>query len=100
MARGTFILVCALFAFQASGMARALASPACRDGCPDDDASGHCPPACTCCSCCFHPVSFTAVVIASFSLPVIPSSHISATEKCPSSAQPRDILHVPKPANA
>lgn len=98
MARGIFIIALALFAFQASGLASAIAPPECRDGCPDDDPTGHCPPACACCSCCFHP----APVVATSTRVALPIVHPSVKPEwidiVPATIEPHEILHIPKSA--
>lgn len=96
MARGIFIIALALFAFQASGLANAIAPPECRDSCPDDDATGHCPPACACCSCCFHPGPFVATASA-VALPTVnPAIKPEWVDIVPITIEPHEILHVPK----
>jgi hypothetical protein len=94
--RGVFILVCMLFAFQASGLASAIAPPECREGCPDDDAKGHCPPACACCGCCAHPAPLAAVRPSPTVIPVNPADTAIWVDEQPASTDPHEIVHVPK----
>jgi len=92
-------LVC-LFGFEASGAAY-VAAAECRDGCPDDDAGGRCPPACACCSCCVHAVSsIPAAQVTAVMPPPISDFSFSPDEIQTSSPDPSEIFHIPKLALA
>lgn len=93
------LLVVALtaFAVQTTGALVCSADSTCSQSCPDDNSNGQCPPGCADCACCGH-------------LPSIPSPHADGPalyaavepatpivdERAPPSAEPHDILHVPK----
>ena len=84
---------------QATGFSAyaSAASPShCTQPCPDDDDEGTCPPNCTFCICCAHMPPIT--VVRTGLLVRVPATPVQfhVTESIPSSAEPADILHVPK----
>ncbi len=99
MVRFAYIIAVIALLGQASGIFAATSADEsrCKQPCPDDDDEGHCPPNCAFCACCAHMPTVT-VVRASVLLKVPPTPVLfHVVEVIPPSAEPADILHVPKP---
>jgi hypothetical protein len=85
-----------LVAAQALGASLLLGAHRCQEGCADDNDDGECAPGCHDCTCCsgarvLTPREQVAVV------PPAPGRLLCARPSLiPSSAEPREILHVPK----
>ena len=75
----------------------------CSDGCPDDqkcpgeNSDGECPPDCQLCMCCGITIK-ALVPVSTATLPSLCVQRASARAKdrLPPSAEPQEILHVPK----
>ena len=71
----------------------------CPEPCMDEGQEGQCASE-QCCSCCVHARSVKPDRAVGAD-PLAPSSHVVPTAAAhPPAADPRDILHVPKPASA
>jgi hypothetical protein len=90
----------ALAVAQAAGASLLLGAHQCREGCADDIAAGQCAPGCHDCAGCtplrgVTPREQVTMVPCPAGRPLGPVSALM-----PSSAEPREILHVPKPLAA
>ena len=93
--RFALLLIVALLTFSTSGVsALIVAEPCAADEQPGQE-DGACPPTCVRCACCARAAE-TVVPQAEDSLEVAVAEGQVATFRL-ASAQPRDILHVPKP---
>jgi hypothetical protein len=76
------------------------ARPDCTQSCPDDDAGGDCMPTCTCSDC----EEDQAPLAVFYLMAEGPSKgrkfHAAASTSLPPSAEPREILHIPKAPSA
>ena len=70
--------------------------PECTESCPEDDVGGDCMPTCTCSDCCEDeaPVTVLYQTLERSSM----GRHLpsAASTSLPPSAEPREILHIPK----
>jgi hypothetical protein len=89
----------------ALGMVRVSAAPVvrafleCVEGCADDGADGKCSPLCQDCACCARSVVAPARVQAVDVLPIVSHTLLAfQRDRTPPSPEPREILHIPKPA--
>ena len=79
--------------------ARALGfvDQSCVSACDDDDADGRCPPNCGDCTCCSHLTPTTVPAVYMRPEPAVtPVRPTVATYPIPPSADPHELLHVPK----
>ncbi|HSC26826.1 MAG TPA: hypothetical protein VLD67_06105 [Vicinamibacterales bacterium] len=93
-------LIVGLLTLSASGVSSLIVAEPCSDyeltGQGEDD--GTCPPTCVTCGCCAQAAETAAFAIASS--PETPVSDLSAVLPDLLNADPRDILHVPRPVLA
>lgn len=69
---------------------------ACPEKCPDDSPDGRCPPACEFCGCCAVPRTLPPEVAAAWIGPTVEQCVCAHVDAAPASAEPHEILHVPK----
>ena len=96
MARLAFVLIGVVVVVRPTNTVRCLAG-SCEQHCPDDDDRGQCPPGCAGCSSCANPAPFVSEL--PLIAPLCPSAQraiLPSSEKLPGSADPRELLHVPK----
>ncbi|HEY3359323.1 MAG TPA: hypothetical protein VGQ83_39100 [Polyangia bacterium] len=96
MARLLLIAGLALVTAQAAGASLLLGAHPCQEGCADDNDDGQCAPGCHDCNCC----SGVRVVTPREQAAAVPPppgrvAHPPA-RPFPPSADPREILHIPK----
>ena len=97
MLRVVFALAALLLVTQLSGVVTLVAEAACAGECSDDEAGGTCPPDCGACACCPHWKSIVAVRVATFVPPVATVLAWSEIPTLLTSADPQEILHIPRP---
>jgi len=95
-----FAIVVGVLALSASGFSSLVIAEPCTDDELADqrEDEGACPPTCVTCGCCAQ-----AAETATFSLassPGLPTTDVPAGFLSSPTTDPRDILHVPKPALA
>jgi len=97
VARSLFIFVFGLLVGQGTGLVALVEPEVCTDTCPGDDTQGTCPPLCADCTCCSH-TSRTLAAGPDVAAGPLPSASLPSAPEAPipSSAEPRDILHVPR----
>jgi len=100
VARFAFALIVGLLTFSVSGVSSLVVSEPCTGyeltGQGEDE--GGCPPSCVTCGCCAQAAEAVTIVVASS--PDAPVSELVAFFPGVPIADPRDILHVPKPSLA
>ncbi len=96
MRRFVFAIIVGLLTLSASGVSSLVINEPCTGyDLPGRD-DGACPPTCVTCGCCAQAVDTVMLVVAVS--PDIPIAEITAFLPGLSRTNPRDILHVPKPA--
>lgn len=101
MARLPIILAFAILLGQAAGLSAFLAAEqGCTEKCPGDSPDGTCPPACQFCACCTAPRTLPPESGTTMPVPAVGQRVPSRGDEAPPSAEPREILHVPKLALA
>jgi hypothetical protein len=98
--RIVFAIIVGLLTLSASGVSSLIAGEPCTEYelTGQGEESGGCPPTCVTCGCCAQAVE--AAVVALSSSPETPISDLGAILPDLPNADPRDILHVPKPTFA
>ena len=96
MLRVLVIVGLALAAAQAAGGSLLLGAHQCQERCADDNDDGQCAPGCHDCTCCSGVRVVTPREQAA-GAPATPGRRLRPRATlCPASAEPREILHVPK----
>ena len=93
-ARVLLIAACSVFLLQATGFSRAAETECRDDDCGGDD-GGQCPSACVC-SCCAHAMPIVVTTVTLSPPPGMLQISPSVDQPTPPSADPHEILHVPK----
>jgi hypothetical protein len=98
--RGLWLVILSLGILVAVGAPSAMAEARtdCVQSCPDDDADGNCPVGCTSCVCCAHVTPVVPVLVGVTVPPAVAAPSVRhRSDQLPTSADPREIPHVPKP---
>jgi len=98
LARRSALLIVLMLVALAGSLLAAPPADACEDGCPCDDAAGHCLPGCATCACCPAPRTLQSVAAG-----VEPDLDAAGDAEARPAAtacggDPREIFHVPKRA--
>jgi len=98
MRRLVLTVIVSLLAFSASGVVSLAGAEPCAAGAPAGRDDVDCAPTCVTCGCCVQAVEPVSVAVAAtLSLPAVDQLLSPAH---PPTANPRDVLHVPKRARA
>jgi len=96
MVRFAFVLIGTLLVIQPTSTVRRLTGE-CERSCPDDDQDGRCPAGCVDCSCSGNPTPLISKPTPfNPPLPAPLRASLVSSEDLPRSADPQELLRVPK----
>lgn len=99
--RAFLIVVAMCLSFELSGLGASFGDTACGgEECPGDASGGDCAPNCHFCTCCSLPRVAPTEVATAAPLPQATRTDFLGLAAMPSSPEPADILHVPRPVLA
>ena len=96
MARLLIIVGVSLVTAQAVGASLLLGAHPCPEGCADDNDAGECAPGCHDCACCAGLRVVTPREQVTAAPPAPDRLPVDGAAPVPPSAEPREILHIPK----